>query len=182
MLQDDNSSTVKSKKSSKHKYRKKIHIIGDSIIKEVKGWKISSKDQKIVVSTFPGASTNCMASYIKPTTDLYPDVIILHCGTNDLRMKTNPEEISDKIVNLALSSKTPINSVIVSGIVARKDDLNEKAQLVNNYLRDACQTRNIGFIDNSNIMADSHLNRSKLHLNAKGTNILAKNFLHSIKY
>ena len=182
VLQDDNSSTVKSKKSSKHKYRKKIHIIGDSIIKEVKGWKLTNKDHKVIVRTFPGASTKCMESYVKPTSELKPDTIILHCGTNDLRNTIKPQDVSSKIINLAVSLKTPENSVIISGLTTRKDYLADKVPLVNDHLAGECQKRNIGFIDNTDILADAHLNRSNLHLNVKGTNILVRNFIHAIKY
>ena len=42
-------------------------VVGDSIVKKVKGWKLSTKDDLFVVRTFPGAKTDDMESYIKPT-------------------------------------------------------------------------------------------------------------------
>lgn len=180
---DNRSDKRKRYRNNKNKNNlKSIHIIGDSIIKEIKGWKLSGNNNRVVVKTFPGASTNCMKSYVKPTTEKNPDGIILHCGTNDLRANSNPEELSLHIVNLALSLKTDTNSVIVSGITARKDKLSEKVKAVNDILKHECGRRNLGFIDNSNIDADTHLNRSRLHLNVRGTNILGNNFLHAIKY
>jgi len=43
-----------------------------------------------------------MNHYIVPTLKLKPDLIVLHCGTNDLKSK-QPEEISKNIIDLAKS-------------------------------------------------------------------------------
>ena len=53
--------------------------------------------------------------------------------------------------------------------------LKELLSPINEKLKISYEERNIGFIDNSNINK-YHLNCSKLHLNAKGSAILAKNF------
>ena len=99
-----------------------------------------------------------------------------------MRGKLNPNELSMRIVNLALSLKNEGNSILISSITARNDRLSEKVKKVNDILQSECSSRNLGFIDHSNIDPESHLNRSRLHLNVKGTNILTKNFLHAIKY
>ena len=177
-----NENRTRKRKQNRDNKKNLVHILGDSIIKEVKGWKLTNKDHKVIVRTFPGASTKCMESYVKPTSELKPDTIILHCGTNDLRNTIKPQDVSSKIINLAVSLKTPENSVIISGLTTRKDYLADKVPLVNDHLAGECQKRNIGFIDNTDILADAHLNRSNLHLNVKGTNILVRNFIHAIKY
>ena len=41
-------------------------VVEDSIIKKVKGWKLSTKDDLFVVRSFPGAKTHDMESYVKP--------------------------------------------------------------------------------------------------------------------
>ena len=46
---------------------------------------------------------------------------------------------------------------------------------VNDFLSSSCHERNIGFINNDNINKH-HLNNSKLHLNRKGSSLLARNF------
>ena len=60
-----------------------------------------------------------MQSYVKPTTEKNPDVI---CGTNDLRSKykSTPEEISTKIIDLALSLNKDTNSIIVFWLDSQK--------------------------------------------------------------
>ena len=71
--------------------------------------------------------------------------------------------------------KSENSVIVVSGLVPRGDDLNEKVESVNIILQRMCNQRNLGFIDNSNINPGRHLNMSKLHLNVTGTNELQKN-------
>ena len=69
------------------------------------------------------------------------------------------------------------NSVIVSGIVPRVDNLNNKATEVNNRLVLTCTERNIPFISHSeSIDSSKHLNESKLHSNFNGINVSAESF------
>ena len=156
--------------------RKTVAVVGDSMIKYIKGFKLSNKSKKVVVKTFPGARVDCMKHYIRPTLDKKPDVMIIHCGTNDLKTK-EPEEITENIVTLAkmVSEESENTSVIVSGIVPRGDALNGNVEKVNGILQKRCNECNIGFIDNGNIDPAKHLNNSKLHLNIHGTNELQKN-------
>ena len=67
-----------------------------------------------------------------------------------------------------------------SSIVAR-GDINKEENIVstNNRLEKYCKGNESCFIDNSNIDA-SCLNKSKLHLNRKGTSYLANNFRKQI--
>ena len=57
----------------------------------------------------------------------------------------------------------------------RNDGLNEKVLLVNDVLKKICESVDIEYINNVNIRPDVHLNRSNLHLNKKGNNILTSN-------
>ena len=70
---------------------------------------------------------------------------------------------------------------MVSGIVQRGDDLNEKSKSVNKILQQICQSINMGFIPHDNINPARHLNRSNLHLNFNGTGIMSKNFVNVLK-
>ena len=44
--------------------------------------------------------------HIIPTEELKPDMILIHCGTNDLRRREQPEDIACEIANLASSIKS----------------------------------------------------------------------------
>ena len=72
-------------------------VVGDPIVKKVKVWELSMKDDFFVVRTFPGAKTDDMESYIKPTLKNKPERIIIHGGTNDLKNNT-PQSIADNIL------------------------------------------------------------------------------------
>lgn len=185
-LQNDNVTKRKSRGNKTQNRNDNVNkqvvaVIGDSMIKHVKGYKLSNKDKKVVVKTFPGAKTNCMQHYLKPTLEQKPDMLILHCGTNDLKSK-EPEEITDNIIKLAtsVSNESENTIVVVSGIVPRGDNLNTKVVEVNEILKRKCDECNIGYIDNSNIDPREHLNKSRLHLNINGTNELEKNLQNMI--
>ena len=76
------------------------------MVKDFKGWKISSHTRKVVVKHFSGAKTKAMKRYDIPTVKQKPDNIILHTGTNDLKAIDTSEEITMGILNLAMTCKT----------------------------------------------------------------------------
>ena len=84
-------------------------MLGDSRVKDIKGWKMSSRTRK-VVKYFSGAKTKDMNSYVIPTVVQKPDNIILHTGTNDLKTIGRPGEITVGILNLAMTCKTDTNT------------------------------------------------------------------------
>ena len=165
----------------KRQEKKVVQILGDSIIKELKGNRLSTDETRVIIKSFPGATTNCMYDYVKPSKKFKVDAVVIHTGTNDLRKEEDPEEIAKNIINLAKNMYSDTTSVIVSGIVGRNDQLQEKVDLANRTLESECRSRNIGFINNDNIDPASDLNRSKLHLNKRGTSKLAINFKNLIK-
>ena len=116
-----------------------------------------------------------MSDYIKPSLKYTPDVIILHCGTNDLRTEKKAEEIENEVINLAKEMKKEDNEIIISGIIARNDSLNVKGSEVNGLLKETYNDNSILYCDNPNI-SKYNLNASGLHLNAQGTTTLANNF------
>ena len=62
-------------------------ILGDSIVKRIQGRKLERKvKQNVIVKSFPGAKLDCMSHYTIATFKSNPDRIIIHCGTNNLKM------------------------------------------------------------------------------------------------
>ena len=106
----------------------------------------------------------------------------MHCGTNDLKSEKPPEVIANEIVNLAAMMKQPDNEVMMSSITSRRDELKQKATVVNKHLKVLCYNEYKEHIDNSNISGETHLNNSGLHLNFKGTITLNNNFIKNIQY
>ena len=119
-----------------------------------------------------------MVDHVKPTIrDDKPDHVILHTGTNDLRSEKTVSQIARSITELAMSLKDNDNSVIVSGIFPKNDNLNNKATEVNNRLLLMCKERKNPFIAHSeNIDSSKHLSESELHLSHDGIKVFAENF------
>ena len=119
-----------------------------------------------------------VVDFAKPVIKRKPKKIILHVGTNNLKMDQR-KKIKNKVAGLADSIKAEHLSidVTVSSIIFRSDDqsLNSTIDEVNRRLSSFCQSKNWVFINNSNIKEDS-LNRSGLNLNRKGAYRLASNF------
>ena len=97
----------------------KIFDMGDSIVKDVKGWLLSRK-LYVKVYSFSGTDTEDMFDYIKPLINRKPDEIIIHCGTNDLCSIKAPEEIVDNILKLRLVIVSYGIRCTVSNIVKRE--------------------------------------------------------------
>ena len=113
--QDQPNKNPKSKRDS-------VIILGDSMIKHTNGWEIAKKlkpECKVFVRNFPGATTQCMADYMKPSIRAKPNHFILHVGTNDLNSNRPPDEIVKAIIDLASGLKSEKSGVSISLIIMR---------------------------------------------------------------
>ena len=151
------------------------------MVKKLNGYLLTKKVRHkflVKVRPFTGAKVSCMVDHVKPTIrDDKPDHVILHTGTNDLRSEKTASQIARSITELAMSLKDNDNSIIVSGIVPRNYNPNNKATKVNNRWLMMCKERKIPFIAHSeNIDSRNHLNESRLHLNHNGIKVFAENF------
>ena len=63
--------------------RRHIFIIGDSRVKHMNGPEISKNGQE-QVKVHPGATTDDIIDYIKPSIRQKPDILVVHSGTNDV--------------------------------------------------------------------------------------------------
>ena len=81
---------------------KKVFIVGDSIVKHVKGYELtqSLENCKVHVKDFPGARVRCTQDYVQPTLRQNPDHITLHVGTNDLATNVPTDKVAESIVNV----------------------------------------------------------------------------------
>ena len=174
-------------RKEKNSGKRSVAILGDSMVRNIRHWKVGKlcpKD-KIYVKSFPGADVQDMAHYSLPTAKRNPDVIFVHCGTNDLKNSSseNPEILAQDIIHLASTLKTDTNEVIVSSIICRSDEESMKVQPVNEVLYKMCRELSLGFMDNSNIKEEHLSTRGKfpgLHLNECGNSILFSNFINFI--
>ena len=121
------------------------------------------------VKSIPGGTTEGMIHHGKGCiVDFAPDIVLLHCSTNDLEKDLTPQKITQNTLTLAKDASDGGNrDVLVSGINNRGDDYNAKVQKANDFLSEIRTRKNVKYIDNGNIGLGM-LNRSKLHLNGFG--------------
>ena len=164
------------------KVKRSITVVGDSLIKDIKSFNIRKSlenKERVYVKSFPGATTQDMDFYIKPSIKHKPDSMIIHVGTNNLRSDESSEEIAENILKLAMDAKKNVNEIAISSIVVRDDDLYSKGKAVNNILKRKAAEYDLCFIDNNNLKM-SDLNGSGLHLNPEGSKKLEKKFVNYI--
>ena len=111
-----------------------------------------------------------MCDYIKPELCHKPDVLIIHCGTNDIEKEINTLKKIEKLVK-AIDEHNKQNppQVVISSLIKRYDqdfnndiaNINEKFQRFRNII---C----VHFIESNNIDR-SCLNKRKFHLSRRGS-------------
>ena len=89
--------TVSNNNYESKSVKKKVFILGDSIIKHVKSYSLSKSldNCKVYVKDFPGARVRCMQDYVRPIIRENSDRIILHVGTNDLTTNIPAEKVAE---------------------------------------------------------------------------------------
>ena len=115
-------------------------IVGDSMVKNVRGWDLSNASNKVIVKSFSGATTEDMEDYIRPVLRKEPDKLILHVGTNDLKT-LEPTEIVNSIQSLAINieENSPNTCVSISAVLPRKESQPSKnISSINNSLKLIC--------------------------------------------
>ena len=165
--------------TSTYNQKEKVFILDDSMVRNVNGFLMTRNlNHKCLVKVryFPGAKVRCLHDYVKPTMrDFNPNQIILHVGINDLNSEKTSSQIANAIIDLHNSLKADNNDITISLIAPRGDNLNSKANEVNNWLVTMFSQRYIRLINHSDdIQLERHLNDSKVHLNQYGTIAFAK--------
>ena len=104
------------------------------MVKHITGPGISKNDQARV-KTHPGATTDDIMCYIKPTIRQKPDIIIVHSGRNDLTKDVNTMSRLRKVVAAVkqIDTKGKIKLGFY-GIVAR-GDINKEENIVSTNSR-----------------------------------------------
>ena len=157
--------------------KEQAFIIGDSMVKDLEGHKMSRRKNVTVHST-SGADSAAFKHYIKPVIAKRPKEIVIHCGTNDMENPnidtiTNIKDIIEEIARNA-----PETIIAISSIISRYDKphLNGKIKELNKEIRQLCINLGAAFINNDNI-GSQNLNGSRLHLNKSGNIAFARNMI-----
>ena len=120
--------------------RKNTLIVGDSIIKNIEGWRLNKRmKSSVAVKSIPCATTKGMKNHIKGYLgDNSPDSVILHVGTNNLKNKESVEDIANDIMDIAIFIRNEKTNVFVSVLTVRNDRLNDKGKSENSLLKRSC--------------------------------------------
>ena len=143
---------------------------------------LSNANNHVVVKSFSGATTSDMEDYLKPIVRREPEEIILHVGTNDLKLMSD-ELVADGFINLAIQIRenSPSTKVTISSILPRTDKtgLSDKISLINKRLKSFCEQNNLDQLEHRAIDLTC-LNGRGLHLNGKETSFLARSITNYI--
>ena len=125
----------------------------------------------------PSATTVDICDYIKSELCHKPNVIIIHCGTNDIENEINTVKKIKKLVKeIDEYDKQNPPKVVISSLIKRYDhDFNDDIANIKEKLQRFCNSKVLTSIDNKNIDR-SCLNKGKLHLNRRGSSYVANNF------
>ena len=169
-------STIIRKNNYVHPWPKGTTLItGSSILLGIQEGKLKRYNAK--VRAFSGATVDDMHDYLKPLLKKKPDNIILHIGTNDSVGKS-ADDIMAEIFNLVefIEYELPMVNLCISCPVMRIDNMK-----ANKVLRDLCSLLKIHFRSSNVIFHDKFngtcLGHKGLHLNAKGSSLLAANYI-----
>ena len=73
--------------------------------------------EKVVIRSFPGASTDDLSFHSVPAVKRNPRPLVLHTGTNDFEEKKDDDQIARTFFGLVKTLKTDGNTLYVSGII-----------------------------------------------------------------
>ena len=121
--------------------------------------------------------------YVKPAMRKKPKALVIHTGTNDIQQEINTMKMVKKLVKVIKEIDSEKETeIIFSGLIQREDhDFRDQIEEINVKLKRYCESKGYRFVENSNIDG-GFLNRSKLHLNKKGTALLSRNIANVLKY
>ena len=137
-----------------------------------------SKKYNVVVCTNPGATIRDFLDHIKPTLRKKPDVVIVHCGTNDLTSQEKTIANMQELIRMS-KAESPDTELVMSSIITRRDKpgLQQKVNELNTEVKIFCRNNQIKIMDNSNLDVQC-LGRRQLHLSKQGNGLFAHNLLN----
>ena len=80
------------------------------------------RDDSVKIRCHPGATTDDIIDYIRPTVRKRPDMIIIHTGTNDIQNKVNTFQKVRKVITTIKEIDVNNEIQIAFSIVIHLDD------------------------------------------------------------
>ena len=145
--------------------RKKVMILGDSMVKGLNEYGLS-KNQNVKVQSFSGYATEDMLDIVKPAVKRKPDAIIIHAGINDITRNINTMKKIRKIVK-SIRDCSENTQALLSGIISQEDgNYNDKISEINTRMASYSEGQGLIFINNNKSMIQRE-NTGRLNLNTK---------------
>ena len=119
--QNNQHSQNKNKNEVRETPKKDIVIIGDSMIEFMNGWGIS-RSSSVKIRNHPGASTEDLIDYVRPTVRKNPKMMVVRSGTDDITNKVNTLEKIRKVINAIKQNEANDEIEIVLSSVIHQDD------------------------------------------------------------
>ena len=168
--------------------KRKVLILGDSITKGLVGRKMSR--QCIIKNRSISGTTIQNWIRLAPIfiEEENPDIVILHCGTNNIHMITDEAvSLMQQLVDAVLLVKPQI-TICISSLTAQLTKNGQYHSGHNAWINEfnartlnMCHSRNCGYIGNFNILA-KHLAVDGIHMKPNGTIQLAQNIITFLKF
>ena len=89
--------------------RKKIFLVGDSIVNGIQEKGLSTK-HNIRIRRCPGDTTKDLVDHVKPISRKQPDLVLFHFGTNDITNAVDTEEHMQKAIDHY--AKNPLTRIL----------------------------------------------------------------------
>ena len=109
---------------------------------------------------------------MKPSLRKHSDHFVLRIGTYDLNSDRSLELFTRSITDVGSSQQNDSHDVSIWSIVVSNDYFKEKAAQVNENLEKLCAEWNVYFISHTKNLLPQHLNKSKLYLNSKVSQLM----------
>jgi hypothetical protein len=137
-------------------------LMGDSILKGLGSY----VNNNITVFTYPGTTVRNMCSIVSrfPSQETNVGSIMLHTGSNDLKLPV--EEIVRSVRKLLLTASTtfPGKQILFSGPLYRRDSDIGKVKTLNRALSLLCKDLNVPFCDANFKIGENYLSKGGIHL------------------
>ena len=142
-----------------------------------------SRSHKIKVRPNPGASTHDLLDYVKTAMRKKLKALVIHTGTNDIQQEIKTMKMIKKLVKVIKERDSKKETEIMFSALIQREyhDFRNQIEEINGKLKRYFESKGYRFIENSNIDG-GFLNRSKLHLNIKGTALFSRNIASVLKY
>ena len=165
----------------KNRSKETVIVVGDSLVQGI-GSCLEKDSDLFTTRAFRGAKIEHLENQLKEMGEKPDSHVVVMVGTNNLKYDGS-EEILGKYEKLMDTAKQlKYRKVSFVGILERRDVnsfQNNRRRGVNERLKNKCASKDIGFIEISNV--EQYLAKDGLHLNYRGQDIAARKIFSSCK-